>query len=139
MASAALPSDFEARGALRIATPVPTRRRLRVAIAGCGRIARVHCGYLRGLPNVQVVAACDRVASAAAGVAKDFGGEAIYTDLGRMLDAVRPDAVHVLTPPATHAEVAMIAMQAGAHVLVEKPMAIDIAQADAMIDMAMRT
>jgi predicted dehydrogenase len=54
-----------------------------------------------------------------------------------LLDA-RPDAVHVLTPPATHAELAITALEAGAHVLVEKPMALDRAEADAMVSAAKR-
>jgi nucleoside-diphosphate-sugar epimerase len=61
-----------------------------------------------------------------------------YRDAAEMLERERPDAVHVLTPPATHAAVAILAMEAGCHVLVEKPMALSTAEVDEMTEVAER-
>ena len=56
-----------------------------------------------------------------------------------MLAAAQPDVVHVLTPPATHASLAIHLLEAGVHVLVEKPMALTVAEADAMVAAAARS
>ena len=106
---------------------------MRAAIVGCGEIARVHLSALRGLPGVTLVGACDRDAWRARDLAALADGATPYTDLAAMLAAEHPDTLHVLTPPGTHAALAIQAMEAGCHVLVEKPMALSVAEADRMI------
>lgn len=113
-------------------------RRIRVALMGCGRIAQVHAGYLRGLPQVELVGACD---------VSPQGREAFtgrwqvptYADVDELLSAGAPDVVHVVTPPSTHAALATELLRAGVHVLVEKPMALTVAEADAMLAAAQRS
>ena len=112
---------------------------VRVGLVGCGRIARTHARYLKGLAIVDLVAVCDPVEDAARALAADFKVGGVYSDLRRMLAEARLDAVHVLTPPATHASVAIAAMEAGASALVEKPMALDQREAEAMVAVARRT
>jgi 2-alkyl-3-oxoalkanoate reductase len=112
---------------------------VRVGLVGCGRIARTHARYVRGLSTAQLVAVCDPLESAANSLGDEFKVEARYVDLRKMLAEARLDALHVITPPATHADVAITAMEAGVHVLVEKPMAIDRSQADRMVSAAQRT
>lgn len=108
--------------------------RMRASIVGCGAISRVHLSALRELRDVDLVAVCDRDRYRARELAEAAGGgTAYYTDLGAMLAEARPDALHVLTPPTSHAALAIQAMEAGVHALVEKPMALDVAQAEAMI------
>lgn len=112
--------------------------RIRVALMGCGRIAQVHCGYLRQLPQVELIGACD---------VDPVGRERFtarwqlptYADLDELLSAGEPDVVHVLTPPATHAALAIQLLEAGVHVLVEKPMALTLGEADAMVAAARRS
>lgn len=106
---------------------------------GCGRIARTHARYVKGLAIADLVAVCDPVESAARALADDFKVGAVYSDLRQMLAEAKLDAVHVLTPPATHADVAIAAMEAGAAALVEKPMALDHREAQAMVNAARRT
>ncbi len=110
---------------------------LRAALIGCGQIAGMHAGALirAGIP---VAATCDRDAQKAQGIAALAPGARPHTDLDTMLAAERPDVVHILTPPSTHAALAQAAARAGAHVLVEKPVALSVAEADAMIDTAAR-
>jgi predicted dehydrogenase len=111
--------------------------RCRVALIGCGRIAQVHAGYLRQVPQVELVGACDvRRESREAFSAR--WQLPTYADSDELLAAAEPHAVHVLTPPATHASVALQLLDAGVHVLVEKPMALTVAEADAMLAAAAR-
>src|SRR5262245_8401904 len=113
----------------------PTR--LRVALVGCGRIAHVHCAYLRQVPEVELVGACDIQRASREQLAGRWQVPT-YVDMDELLDAAQPDIVHVVTPPATHASVSLELLAAGVHVLVEKPMALTTAEADAMVLAAQR-
>jgi predicted dehydrogenase len=100
-----------------------------VAILGCGRIGRVHADAVRRLGGVGRLVFADADRDAAMRATQAFGGAVAYGDPGQLLGAERPAVVHVCTPPATHAALAARALEAGAHVLVEKPMALDTAEA----------
>ncbi len=110
---------------------------MKVGIIGCGAIAGAHLRALGPL-GVEVVGVCDVREDRARRTAAAFGVGRAYRDAEELLDRHRPDVVHVLTPPQAHREVAIQAMQAGSHVLVEKPMAIDVAEADEMIEESRR-
>jgi predicted dehydrogenase len=105
--------------------------KLRVAVIGAGYVASHHLAALAELDFVEIIAICDTNADAAQALAKRHGGQALR-DAGA-LAALHPDIVHVLTPPASHARLAMLALEMGAHVLVEKPMADSVAECEAMI------
>ena len=113
------------------------RSRIRVALLGCGRIAHVHCGYLRQLAQVEFAGACDSNRAAREAFTARWQAPT-YADADELLAAAQPDVVHVLTPPATHAALAIQLLDAGVHVLVEKPMALTVAEADAMVAAAAR-
>jgi len=95
--------------------------RLRAALIGTGRIAQEHLTCLKSLPGVETAAVCDRYSSVAEMTAERFGIPAWFSDHRRMLEEIRPDVVHITTPPTTHFPLAMDALEAGCHVLVEKP------------------
>jgi predicted dehydrogenase len=114
------------------------RSPIRVALLGCGRIAHVHCSYLRQLAQVEFVGACDSNRAARQTFTARWQTPT-YADADELLAAAQPDVVHVLTPPATHASLAIALLEAGVHVLVEKPMALTVAEADAMCAAAART
>ena len=97
---------------------------MKVALIGAGRIGRVHANAIRRQPGIERLVVCDPDSASAARAASDFGAAASYDDVERMLDAERPNVVHVCTPPATHAAVALVALASGARVLVEKPMVL---------------
>lgn len=109
-----------------------------VAIVGCGGVAGRHLDALRRVSAASVVAVCDRDRGKAERLGRRFGVDPVYEELGELLAGMEPEVVHVLTPPATHAEFAVRAMGAGAHVLVEKPMALAISEADGMIEASER-
>jgi predicted dehydrogenase len=104
----------------------------RAAIVGTGYVARVHAHALREL-GVAVVAVCGR--STTAVLAEELGA-AGYDDLGALLGAERPDVLHVCTPNAAHAEQVLLALEQGAHVVCEKPLAVSSAEAVRLIDAA---
>ncbi len=108
----------------------------RVALIGAGRIAATHLGYARGVKNATIVGVCDADAARAEAFAREKNVPAYFSDVGEMMRAVEPSIVHVVTPPATHAVLAIAAMQGGANVLVEKPMAMTVAECDRMITVA---
>jgi len=97
--------------------------RLKVAIVGYGRIGRVHAAAVRAERDVARVVICDPALATPEGESIAVGTP-IYGNVEAMLASVRPDVVHVCTPPATHASIAARALRAGARVLVEKPMTV---------------
>jgi predicted dehydrogenase len=107
---------------------------MRAALVGCGQAARYHLDALATVPGVELVAVCDidprRAAESAARAPSHCRA---HTDLPALIENERPDVVHVLTPPASHAEIAIEAARAGCHVLVEKPFALSVDEADAMV------
>lgn len=101
-------------------------------VVGCGVIAPTHIKCIQGLPNARLSALCDIVRAKAEALAETAPAP-IFTDYEAMLRHPDVDAVLVLTPSGLHAQVGIAAAQAGKHVLVEKPMDITLAKADALI------
>ncbi len=108
-----------------------------VGIIGCGAIFGMHAFPLHLLANVQVRAVCDVKFEARQTAAALLGCEA-YEDYHEMLGRDDIDVVHILTPHYLHAPMAIDAMNAGKHVLTEKPMAINMEDARAMVEAARR-
>lgn len=98
---------------------------------GAGYIAAWHADAIRATDGLVLTAVCDRSASAAQGMAAGYG-IAAYTDLDDMIAAGVCDAVHILTPPPLHDPLARRCLEAGLHVLVEKPAALSVAELDQM-------
>jgi predicted dehydrogenase len=112
--------------------------KIRVAVLGCGSIAKHrHIPEYAGNPDVELIAFCDVVKERAEHYAVQYGAKA-YTDYETLLRQEKPDAVSVCLPNALHAPAAIAAANAGAHVLVEKPMAATEAEGLAMIEAAKR-
>jgi predicted dehydrogenase len=106
---------------------------MRAALIGAGQIARQHLSCLKALPTVQIVGVCDLSPAVAESVAERYGVTAWFTDHAAMLREVKPDVVHVTTPPTSHFRLAMDALQAGAHVLVEKPATAALAELEELV------
>lgn len=111
---------------------------MKAAIIGCGTIAKAHLAPVARM-GVEVVGVCDLDEEHATSTAKAFGVDRTYRDAAELLHRLKPDVIHVLTPPQTHRDLAVQAMQAGSHVLVEKPMALDGDEADEMIEESLRS
>ena len=111
--------------------------RLSVALVGCGRIAQVHQQYLAEIPEAELVAVCDGEPQARSAMSARVGVPA-YASIDELLPRAAPRVVHILTPPPTHANLALRALEADAHVFIEKPMALDTAEADTLVEAARR-
>ena len=117
-------------------------RKVRIGIIGCGGIANnKHMPALRKIPEVEMVAFCDIVEERAVKAAADYGtpDAKVYTDYKELLKDESIEVVHVLTPNRDHSYITVDALEAGKHVMCEKPMAINTAEAQKMVDAAKRT
>ena len=109
---------------------------LKAAIIGAGYIAREHLDALRSLRDVRIAGICDLSPTLAEAAAEEFGAETHWTDHRRMLAEVQPDVLHVTTPPKSHVPLALDGIAAGAHVLIEKPIATDAAELERLLSAA---
>ncbi|MFP4328166.1 MAG: NAD-dependent epimerase/dehydratase family protein [Paracoccaceae bacterium] len=100
---------------------------IRAGLIGAGYIAGWHADAIRTTPGAQLTAICDSSASAAQGLAEATGARG-FSDAGEMLASGLCDIVHILTPPDSHRDLALQVLQAGHHVLVEKPVATSAAE-----------
>jgi predicted dehydrogenase len=110
-----------------------------VSLIGCGRISFKHIeAFVKNADTMALTAVCDPVLSRAEEKAKAYqthiaGSEAaVYTDYKKMLAECRPDIVTIATESGKHKEIAIDCLNAGCHVICEKPMALSTKDADAM-------
>ena len=105
----------------------------RVALVGCGGMGRSHLQTLGGMEEFEVVGLCD-VAESSIGQARESCGEvAGFDDFAEMYDELKPDVVTVATQTRGHHTPTVAALERGISVLCEKPIAIDLQEADAMV------
>lgn len=107
---------------------------MRAAIIGAGEISQYHIPYAMENRDVSIVGVCDIEKDKAEKIATTFNIPKKYDDVTTMLGETSPNVVHILTPPKSHVKLAIQAMDAGCHVLVEKPMALTVENARRMID-----
>ena len=126
------PTDGNASGA------TPTPKRLRWAIVGTGNISASHIRAIEQMPEIEIVAGCDIKPERLTWFRQQPGCQnaAIYGDYREMLRKEKLDAVAVCTPNDSHAKITIDALKAGCHVIVEKPMAMNPAECEKMIDAA---
>ena len=125
-----------------MATTVKPSDKVRIGIIGCGGIATgKHLPALHKLSNIEMVAFCDLIRSRAESAAKNYGtpDAKVYENYKELLEDKTIDVVHVLTPNRSHSFISVDAMEAGKHVMCEKPMAINAEEAKKMVDAAKRT
>ncbi len=105
---------------------------LKTGIIGCGKVARYHARALRNLPGSDFRAVCSRSLEKAVAFGKEYDATG-YDDVASMVRGEQLDMVVVCTPHPNHKTPAIEALNAGAHVLVEKPLAASLDDCDAMI------
>jgi UDP-N-acetylglucosamine 3-dehydrogenase len=106
---------------------------VRVGLIGVGAFGESHLIAYRSLPYVRIAAICDVNATRVQEIAKRYGVARWYTDYREMLREVDLDAVSVTTPEDAHLAPVLAALQAGKHVLVEKPIATRLDEAEQML------
>ena len=108
---------------------------VRYALMGYGKVSQLHAKALKEAKDSTLVAVWGRDKEKAAAFANQWG-ILPFTDVQEMVAQTNVDAVIITTPHPLHKEHAILALKAGAHVLVEKPMALTVAECDAMIETA---
>ncbi len=109
---------------------------VRFGLVGFGAWGQFHASSIAGNPNAQLVAITAPSAASREAAAKAYPQAKIYGDHRQMLAESKVDIVDVVTPSHTHLEIATDALNAGCHLLLEKPMAIRIEDCRAIIDLA---
>ena len=112
---------------------------MKIAIIGCGQIADAHIQESSRITNVKVLAVCDSNQFMAKQAALRFAIPGCYTDARAMLREIKPDVVHITTPPASHLPLARICLENGAHVYIEKPFTINLQEAEELIGLTETT
>lgn len=107
----------------------------KVGIIGAGVIGRTHAAAFREMEDAELVGVLDRHLPSARTLAADFGCPA-FDSLHRFLDVPEMDVVTICTPSGNHLEPALAAVEAGKHLIVEKPLEITLERCDAMIEAA---
>jgi predicted dehydrogenase len=114
--------------------------KIRVGVIGCGAIARNrHLPVLAAQPDVELVGVCDVDSDCAKSVAEQYAVPRAFSDYHQLVGMDELHAVDVCTPNYAHMEPTVAALQAGKHVMVEKPIARNAAEAQAMVDAARKS
>ena len=108
-------------------------RKFNFGLIGCGRIAPNHAKNIAELENSVLKAVCDLVPAKAEHFSNTYGGEP-YTDYRAVLDRPDIEVISVATSSGSHVAIGIAAAEAGKHVIVEKPMALSLHDADRLID-----
>ena len=111
---------------------------MKAALIGAGQIARQHLACIKSLPGVELAAVCDLSAATAEAVAERSGASRWFTDHKAMLETVRPDVVHITTPPQGHFPLAKQCLEAGCHVYLEKPFTVTADETEELVQLATR-
>lgn len=122
---------------------VRTMSKLKTALIGCGRISFKHVeAYARNVDRLRMVASCDPISERAEAKAAEYRATApdaevvVYGDYREMLAREKPDIVSIATESGKHPKIAIACLEAGCHVVCEKPMALSTRDADAMNEAA---
>jgi|SRR5215472_1484169 len=109
---------------------------LKVAIVGSGKIADDHASQIQRIKGCEIVGVCDSEPLMARQFCERFPVKQHFSDVHELLSEMRPDVVHVCTPPQSHFGIAKVCLEAGCHVYVEKPFALSENDTRALIDFA---
>ena len=106
---------------------MPAQKKVKVGVVGCGVVATAYyLPYLAKMETVDLVAVCDLYETRTSASARLFGAKEQYLDYYEMIDQADIDAVFILTAPGTHVPFALKAIEAGKHMVIQKPMATNM-------------
>jgi predicted dehydrogenase len=109
---------------------------LKVGIVGCGKVADDHAEQIGRIRNCRIVGVCDTEPLMARQLWQRFPVDQYFDRLDAMLAEARPDVVHITTPPCSHLAIARACLEAGCHVIVEKPLGVDEKETRELLDLA---
>jgi len=105
----------------------------KVGIIGCGNIAHTQLKYIVKYVEKKSIALCDKNPLRMEYLSKEFGLTNKFIDVEILLQKFHPKVVHILTPPHTHKDIALICLENGANIFIEKPMCINTEEAKAIV------
>lgn len=109
---------------------------IRTGIIGCGKMADNHAIQIQRITGAEIVGVCDSEPLMAQQMAERFNVKKYFTNVQEMLGAVKPDVVHITTPPPSHFPLGKICLEAGCNVYVEKPFTLNTSEAVDLIGLA---
>lgn len=109
---------------------------LKVALVGCGKIADQHAEQITQLLGCSIVGVCDREELMARQFGERHAVPARFTELQDLLYELKPDVVHITTPPQSHYSVGKMCLEAGCHIYVEKPFTVTHKDAEDLVRLA---
>jgi predicted dehydrogenase len=110
--------------------------KLRILVVGCGHMGASHARAYHQLDGFEIVGLVSRSPGSREALSQELGGYPCYGNYQEALEATSPDAVSINTYPDTHAEYAIKALESGAHVFMEKPLAENVADAEKLVKIA---
>ena len=110
-------------------------KKLSVGLLGAGYIVDAHAKALKALPNIEIIAVCDRAVTRAEDTAKTYGIPHVFSDLTEMLK-LKLDVVHVLLPPDLHVDATREILESNTHVFLEKPMGLSSVECQSLVNLA---
>lgn len=113
-----------------------TRKKVNVLVVGCGNMGTSHTRAYQKLEDFNITGLVSRGPESRNRLSKELGGLPTFGNYEEALSQTKPDAVCISTYPGTHAEYAIKALEAGAHVFVEKPISETVEEAEAIVSAA---
>jgi predicted dehydrogenase len=111
--------------------------RIKILVVGCGNMGTSHARAYHQMEGFQIVGLVSRKPESRKNLSKELGGYPTFSNYNNALKETNPDAVSINTYPDTHAEYIRIALNANAHVFVEKPLALTVEDAQSLVDLAL--
>ncbi len=112
-------------------------KKIKVLVVGCGNMGTSHASAYHLMEGFEIVGLVSRKPESREKLSQELGGYPTFADYRTALGQTKPDAVSINTYPDTHAPFIEMALQANAHVFVEKPLALTVAEAQSLVDLAM--
>lgn len=108
---------------------------IKVLVVGCGHMGTSHARAYHQLEGFEIVGLVSRKPESRERLSQELGGYPTYGDYAKALEEAKPDAVSINTYPDTHGEYIRMALNANAHVFVEKPLALTVEEAQSLVDL----
>jgi len=118
--------------------PGESQAMIRVGIIGCGKMADQHALQIRRIPGAEIVGVSDSEPLMSRQMAERFQIKHHFSNAQEMCDSLKPDVVHITTPPPSHYQLGKMCLDAGCNAYIEKPFTLNTAEAVDLIDLANR-
>ena len=109
---------------------------MKIGIVGCGLNSDYHINFSRAYPGAEIVGVVDKDAKKAQQCKERFNISKSFSSISDLVKDTKPNVIHIITPPWTHFALAKEAIEAGCHVLIEKPMVLDLKEAEELFKLA---